>query len=231
MDDARVLHHDPTVPVPIGVASGGRPRTQACARSMPAHARSTVLPTAEGERMPMTAKSKFLFNEDFAAGESPTITVVEHERRRADAESQAFRKGFAAGQEQARSEASERIASALSLIAASLLASALIAREPLAELAALASESFRHLVTTPQVTVWVGADIYDAAKQKLEEIAKACGFEGRLTVQAEAGMAPGDCRIEWNDGGVIRDPAATRATIDELVARYMAARATAANGD
>ncbi len=209
--------------------------------------------------MPMTAKSKFLFNEDFAAGESPTITVVEHERRRADAESQAFRKGFAAGQEQARSEASERIASALSLIAASFdrleralgaiearleseavevavavaskLASALIAREPLAELAALASESFRHLVTTPQVTVWVGADIYDAAKQKLEEIAKACGFEGRLTVQAEAGMAPGDCRIEWNDGGVIRDPAATRATIDELVARYMAARATAANGD
>jgi flagellar assembly protein FliH len=209
--------------------------------------------------MPMTAKSKFLFNEDFAAGESPTITVVEHERRRADAESQAFRKGFAAGQEQARSEASERIASALSLIAASFdrleralgaiearleseavevavavaskLASTLIAREPLAELAALASESFRHLVTTPQVTVWVGADIYDAAKQKLEEIAKACGFEGRLTVQAEAGMAPGDCRIEWNDGGVIRDPAATRATIDELVARYMAARATAANGD
>jgi len=209
--------------------------------------------------MPMTAKSKFLFNEDFAAGESPTITVVEHERRRADAESQAFRKGFAAGQEQARSEASERIASALSLIAASFdrleralgaiearleseavevavavaskLASALIAREPLAELAALASESFRHLVTTPQVTVWVGADIYDAAKQKLEEIAKACGFEGRLTVQAEAGMAPGDCRIEWNDGGVIRDPAATRATIDELVARYMAARATVANGD
>ncbi|MBX6329248.1 MAG: flagellar assembly protein FliH [Pseudolabrys sp.] len=206
----------------------------------------------------MTAKAKFLFNEDFAAGESPTITIVEHERRRADAESQAYRKGFAAGQEQARGEASERIASALAVIAASFdrleralgaiearleseavevavavaskLASALVAREPLAELAALASESFRHLISTPQVTIWVGADIYDAAKQKLEDIAQTCGFEGRLTIQAEAGMAPGDCRIEWNDGGVIRDPAATRATIDELVARYLAARATPADG-
>src|SRR5581483_1070526 len=173
----------------------------------------------------MKAAAKYLFDEDFAAGERPTITLVEHERRRADAESQAYRKGFSAGQEQARQEAGERLAQAMTLTGAGMdrlqralvaietrleteavevavavaskLAPELVAREPLAELSALAIESFRHLVAKPQVAVHVGADIYDAARQKLEEIAKAHGFEGRLLVQAEAGMAPGDCRIEW----------------------------------
>ena len=47
----------------------------------------------------MKATAKYLFDEDFAAGEkAPTITLVEAERRRADAESQAYRNGFAAGE-------------------------------------------------------------------------------------------------------------------------------------
>ena len=33
----------------------------------------------------MTATAKYLFDEDFASGEKPTITLIEHERRR-DAE-------------------------------------------------------------------------------------------------------------------------------------------------
>ena len=34
----------------------------------------------------MKATAKYLFDEDFASGEKPTITLIEHERRRADAE-------------------------------------------------------------------------------------------------------------------------------------------------
>ena len=55
----------------------------------------------------MAATAKYMFDEDFSGGGRPTITLVEHERRRADAESQAYRKGFAAGQEQARQEAAK----------------------------------------------------------------------------------------------------------------------------
>ena len=40
-------------------------------------------------------------------------------------------------------------------------------------------------------------------------------------------MAPGDCRIEWADGGVTRDRAATLAAIDDVVGRYVAARTSA----
>src|SRR5690348_14170991 len=137
----------------------------------------------------MKATAKYLFDEDFATGEKPTITMVEHERRRADAESQAYRSGFDAGQEQAQQEAAKRIADALSAIAESLgrldgdlaaietrheteavevavavaakLAPALIAREPFVEISALATECFNHLVSTPHVAMQVAPGIFE----------------------------------------------------------------------
>jgi flagellar assembly protein FliH len=205
----------------------------------------------------MKANAKYMFDEDFASGEKPTITLVEAERRRVDGESQAHRKGFAAGQAQAQSEAAQRIAAALELIAdglarldraltgietrleteavevavavAAKLAPELIAREPFAEISALATECFHQLVTTPHIVVRIGVDIYETAKDKLEEIARARGFEGRLAVTSDAAMAPGDCRIEWADGGVNRDQAATLSAIDDVVGRYVAGRTTTAS--
>jgi flagellar assembly protein FliH len=205
----------------------------------------------------MKATAKYLFDEDFSSGEKPTITLVEAERRRADAESQAYRNGFAAGQAQAQNDAAQRAAEALALIAdgmdrlnkaladiearleseavevavavARKLAPELIAREPFAEISALATESFNHLVKAPHVVVHIGAEIYDMAKAKLDEIAQSRGFEGRLAVLSDSGMAPGDCRIEWADGGIACDRAATLATIDDVVARYVAARTGATN--
>jgi flagellar assembly protein FliH len=200
----------------------------------------------------MKATAKYLFDVDFAAGEKPTITMVEHERRRADAESQAYRQGFNAGEQQAHQEATKRMADALSVIAdglgrldsaltaietrletdavevavavAAKLAPALVAREPFAEIAALATECFHHLVSTPLVTVRIAADIHEVAKAKIEEIARTHGFDGRLAVISDESLAPGDCRVEWADGGIIRDHTATASTIDETVARYIAAR-------
>jgi len=200
----------------------------------------------------MKATAKYLFDVDFAAGEKPTITMVEHERRRADAESQAYRQVFNAGEQQAHQEATKRMADALSVIAdglgrldsaltaietrleteavevavavAAKLAPALIAREPFAEIAALATECFHHLVSTPLVTVRIAADIHETAKGQIEEIARSNGFDGRLAVMSDESLAPGDCRIEWADGGIIRESTATASAIDETVARYIAAR-------
>jgi len=200
----------------------------------------------------MKATAKYLFDEDFAAGEKPTISLLEHERRRADAESQAYREGFAAGQEQAHQEATQRMADALSMIAdgldrldgaltaietrleteavevavavAAKLSPALIAREPFAEIAALATECFHHLVSTPLVTVRIAAEIHETAKEQIEEIARARGFDGRLAIISDENLAPGDCRVEWADGGIIRNHTATTSAIDETVARYIAAR-------
>src|SRR4029078_5955761 len=95
------------------------------------------------------------------------------------------------------------------------LAPGLVAREPLAGIAALATECFYHLVSTPLVTARIAADIHEGAKAKIEEIARTHGFDGRLAVISDEGLAPGDCRVEWADGGIIRDHTATASTIDE----------------
>ncbi|HVV60747.1 MAG TPA: FliH/SctL family protein [Pseudolabrys sp.] len=200
----------------------------------------------------MAATAKFLFEEDFATGERPTISLVEAERRRADAESVAYRKGFAAGEAKMQADIAQRTAAALALIAerieqlhrdllrvearleteavevavavANKLAPELVAREPFAEIGALATTCFRNLVAAPHVVVRVNDAIYAEAKGKLEDIARAQGCEGRLVVVAEAGIGSGDCRIEWADGGINRDQAATQKTIGDAVAGYIAAR-------
>ena len=200
----------------------------------------------------MKATAKYLFDEDFATGEKPTITMVEHERRRADAESQAYRKGFAAAQAQNQAEADQKIAGALGIIGDTLermsrglhgvearleieavqvavavarkLAPELIAREPFAEIEALAGDCFRQLVSTPYIGIRISDVSFDKAKQKLDDIANSRGFEGRLAVMPDNTIAPGDCRIEWADGGVVRDRAATEAAIADVVGRYIAAR-------
>ena len=47
---------------------------------------------------------------------------------------------------------------------------------------------------------------YETAKRAGSTRSPAArGFEGRLVVLAEPEIAPGDCRIEWADGGVVRD--------------------------
>lgn len=201
----------------------------------------------------MATAAKFLFETDFARGETPTMTVVEHERRRADAEAVAYRNGFGAGQAQARTEIEQQIATTLGVVADRLdrlsrglygiearleveavevavavarkLAPELIARQPLAEIAALATECFRHLAATPHIAVRVNESILDAAREKLDAAARGHGFEGRLAVIADPSVAPGDCRIEWADGGINRDRTASETAIAEAVERYVTARA------
>jgi flagellar assembly protein FliH len=201
----------------------------------------------------MSAPVKFLFEDDFATGNAaksakPTVPLAVHEAALARAEADAYRNGMAAAEtkiEGRTAAACERIAQALTALASGLgavegrleaeavevavavarkLAPELIAAEPIAEIAALAAGCFRQLIATPHVVVRVTEAIYEATHARLEEIARMQGFEGRIVVLAEPGMALGDCKIEWADGGVARDRGATEAAILDAVSRYVAAR-------
>lgn len=183
-----------------------------------------------------------------------TIAVTDHLAALAAAEAEAYRNGFAAAEAEARADDQRRAAMALEQIAAGFdrlnrelraieanletqaveialvtarkLAPELIAREPLAEIIALAGECFTHLVTTPHVVVRISETLYAQAREQLDAIAQSHGFSGRLVVLAEPTIAPGDCRIEWADGGIVRDRAATEAVITDAVARYVATRSS-----
>ena len=181
-----------------------------------------------------------------------TITLAEHAIKLAEADAAAHRRGYADAQADAKIEADRRMADALERIAVNLgkandalaaietrleceavevavavarkLAPALVAREPFAEIAALASDCFRELVSSPHIAVRVNDALYAAAKEKLDDILRARNFEGRLVVMAEHDIAVGDCRIEWADGGINRDSAAADAAISEAVNGYVGAR-------
>jgi flagellar assembly protein FliH len=196
----------------------------------------------------MRSPAKFMFDNDFAVAErGKSVAPAEHAAKLAEAEALGYRNGLAA----AKAEAEQRTAAALERIAVGVadlgrglsavatrleteavevavavarkLAPELIAREPLAELAALAANCFRQLVAAPHVAVRVNEGLHERARAELDAIARAAGFQGRLVVLAEPDIAPGDCRIEWADGGVKRDLAVIEAAIDEAVARYVAA--------
>lgn len=202
----------------------------------------------------MGAPAKFMFDVDFAASRDDDAAVppAEHAAKLAEAEAAAHRKGYAEGQTDAAAEAKRRIAEALERIAVSLteantalqtiearleceavevavavarkLAPALIEREPFAEISALAGGCFRELIASPHIAVRVNETVYAAVREQLDGIARTHGFEGRLVVLGEPGIAAGDCRIEWADGGINRERAVADAAIGEAVARYVSAR-------
>jgi flagellar assembly protein FliH len=196
----------------------------------------------------MASPARFLFDNDFAASEKAksAVTPADLAAKLAEAE----RAGYANGIAAAKAEAEQHAAAALQRAVAAIdtlnralpaiearlaaeavsvavtvgkkLAPELMAREPLAEISALAADCFRHLVAAPHVVVRVNDSLQTQAREALEAIAR--GTDSRLVVLAEPDIAPGDCRIEWADGGIRRDGAAIVAAIDEAVERYIASR-------
>jgi flagellar assembly protein FliH len=202
----------------------------------------------------MAAPAKFLFDTDFAAPDRvrDRVNAVEVAQKVADAEARAYRDGYDAALRETRVESDRRVALALETIGVAIkgiaaglsgveqrmeteavdvavavarkLATELIAREPLGEITSLVADCFAQLVSTPHIVVRINEALYDAAHARIETLAKQSGFAGRLVILAEPDIQTGDCRIEWADGGVVRERAAIEAKISELVGRYIASR-------
>jgi flagellar assembly protein FliH len=202
----------------------------------------------------VTAKAKFLFDQDFApaAKAEKSVAAAEHALMLTEAENKGFGDGFAAGQQDANAVAAQRTAAAFEQVGGALerfaqhvvaaeqrieqdsielalaisrkLVPELMIRQPFGEIEALVTECFRQLTSAPHVVVRVNDALHETARDQLTEIARTRGFEGRLVVIAEPEIALGDCKIEWADGGVVRDLAKTDTAIAEAIARYLGAR-------
>ncbi|MBI3436461.1 MAG: flagellar assembly protein FliH [Proteobacteria bacterium] len=203
--------------------------------------------------MSATAKFLFDvdFGRGADAPAEPTITASALAEAVAEAQAHAYRNGVMSVEAQARADAERRDAVACERIAAALgdmahgldavarqieaeavavafsvarkLAAELVAAAPMAEVEALFERAFAEFITAPHVVVRVHEAQYPAARERLDAIAQARGFEGRLVVLGEPDIAPGDCRIEWADGGLTRTRTQTEAAIAEVVERYVGA--------
>lgn len=111
-------------------------------------------------------------------------------------------------------------ATQVALSAATRLAPALIAEQPLTELMEMVAECLRQMPTEPRVVIRVAEPLVESLEAHVAELGRTTGFAGQLVLIGEPDMAAGDARVEWADGGAERNVAALKADIEATVDRY-----------
>ncbi|AWN51275.1 FliH/SctL family protein [Methylobacterium sp. 17Sr1-1] len=160
---------------------------------------------------------------------------------RAEAEAAAYARGLHEGRAQAEAQVQARLADALNRVAAAAagmiagadardaereaqafdfavalgrkIAGAALDSQPVAAIAEAAGRALQHLRGVPHLAIRVHDALVEETERQVARLARERGYEGRLIVMGDPGMAPGDARIEWADGGVVRERAAIEAAL------------------
>ncbi len=106
---------------------------------------------------------------------------------------------------------------------ASQLATALISKQPLAEIEALVLDVLSHVRAAPHVAVRVAAAMSEDAAARLKKLAEERGFTSRLVILPDPNLSGDDCLIEWADGGVSREAGAIQQRIAEAIQNFLGA--------
>lgn len=182
--------------------------------------------------------------------ESAVSEMVAHARQ--EARAAGFAEGFAEGENGVAAQSARRLADAAEALAdrsaallatlddsrmsvereaiglaasiARKLATHLMAREPAAELEALLTECLATLESVPHLVIRCHPDLADHVRESATSRANLAGFTGRLIVMGDPEIGLTDGRIEWADGGLVRDAQAISGEIDDKIAAYLAAR-------
>ncbi|KQP31772.1 flagellar assembly protein FliH [Methylobacterium sp. Leaf104] len=117
------------------------------------------------------------------------------------------------GQSDARDQAREDEALDFAILLARKVAGEALDAQPLAAIGDAARAALQHLRGVPHLVVRVHESLVDDSEALVKRLARERGFEGRLVVLGEPDLAPGDARMEWADGGVVRDRAQIEAAV------------------
>jgi flagellar assembly protein FliH len=91
------------------------------------------------------------------------------------------------------------------------------ARNGLQEIEVLIDKAVHDMAREPRLVVRVNEAQLDAVNEKIQTITTQRAYSGQVIVLADAGVAAGDCRIEWADGGIERNTQATWDAIETTV--------------
>ena len=186
----------------------------------------------------------FLFETDFRSPR-PSAADQRAAEAAARAEVEAHARGVQEGRSQAEAQIQGRLADAVSRLAqaaVALLAQAdardvereaqavevavLIARKvagdaldaaPLASIGEAARTALQHLRGVPHLVVRVHDGLVEDVEALVKRLARERGYEGRLVVLGDPDMQPGDARIEWADGGIVRERARIEAAVADAL--------------
>jgi len=160
---------------------------------------------------------------------------------RAAIEAEAYARGLQEGRALAEAQIQARLADALNRVAAAAagmigaadardaereaqaldfavtlgrkIAGAALDSHPVAAIAEAAGRALQHLRGVPHLAIRVHDALVDETESCVARLARERGYEGRLIVLGDPGLAAGDARIEWADGGVVRERAAIEAAV------------------
>ncbi|MEA2754675.1 MAG: flagellar assembly protein FliH [Aliidongia sp.] len=133
--------------------------------------------------------------------------MVRIERRLADTIERLCHVLQDSGAGQARAVAAiERQAAEMSMLALRKIFPALLDRAETGELEAMFAGAFEQAIEEPRILVRAAPELIDALKPRLHELAGRAGFEGKLSLVADPRLGDTECRAEWSEGGVERDP-------------------------
>lgn len=113
-------------------------------------------------------------------------------------------------------EALERDATALALAAGEALAGAALQRLPHAGAEALIREALAEQFERPRLMLRLSPSDREPLEAFATSYALSMGYEGRLSFQTDPSLEPGDCIVEWADGGIGHRAATLRARVAAL---------------
>lgn len=165
------------------------------------------------------------------------------------ARDQAFEGGRQAGFQEAEASTERRMATALEALAAQLavikaaqdeandlmmkdavtvavavmrkLAPEWIRRNGLDEIENVVQQCLAQIDKDIRVTIRTNPLECDAVRDRAQRVALETSFDGKLIFSPDSRVNPGDCRLDWGDGGAERDQARIWAEIDAIVARAL----------
>jgi flagellar assembly protein FliH len=115
----------------------------------------------------------------------------------------------------------------LSLAIARQLFPALLRQGGAGEIEALLKHCLEALRTEPWFTIRVPAEQAEELDARVQAVGASRGYEGRLTVVGDESLKLGDCRIEWAQGGMIRDREQIWSAIEAAIGQALASAETA----
>lgn len=211
--------------------------------------------------MSAAAPARFTFDLDLGRRQEKARSVSESavETMLADARTAAYAEGFSAGEQSVASRTAQQLSQAaaalgdhvaamaaqmddarrqnlgeavgLATAIARKLAGALLSRQPVEEIEALVVDCMASLEGVPHLVIRCRDELAEAVRATAQSRMQTSGFTGRLVVIGDPDLGLTDCRIEWADGGVVRNVSELSAQIDERIAAFLLARGIATPDD
>jgi flagellar assembly protein FliH len=91
-----------------------------------------------------------------------------------------------------------------------------------AEIEGVLTRCLDTLKTEPRFLIRVPASLLEELRGQIEQLAAAHEYEGRITTVGDDRLQPGDCQVEWSQGGMIRTGSEIQAGIEAAMVQALA---------